>query len=530
MPAESITRAFRSETAWGGRPSQGHPSSGRADPAHTAAHIHLAAAAALALGIFWLDALSPLQGAAAVLYSTVVLIAARSQCRKAVVVAGVICGGLAFAGYGIMHWKAPVGEPAMRLTVSLIAIGITTALANQSQHAADDKRRSELRYRTIFDAAGFPIWESDWSYAYSELSSGAPAAEVAARAAAHAHIRDANLAAGRLFGFETCSGITGRGIAEHYTANSVCALGRIFSSLMRGDGLVEEEAQFRTLAGNVVEVVLRVTLPPGHDGWKHVLVMALDVTERNRAQDNLAKAQAELTQVSRLTTLGELAASIAHEINQPLSAVITYAQSGQRWLARAVPDADEVGECLDHIARNATRAAEIITRIRAAARKGEAEPTSIVLPSLIQETAALLAREFDGNGIDLKLDMADDVPVVIGDRVQIQQVVMNLMLNASQAMSTSPAGERNLRVSAALESGGAVVSVHDSGPGLPGSGPDRLFSPFFTTKPDGLGLGLSIGRSIAENHGGTLTARNDPVRGAVFRLWLSGGDPDEGTA
>ncbi len=488
------------------------------------AGFNLVMAAAFALAILCLDVLSPLQGAAAVLYTIVVLIAARSQRLGAVVVAGIVSWVLAFVGYGAMHWGAPLGSPAMRLAVSVVAVGITTALAVQHQVVSDAKHRSDEWYRTIFDSAGLPIWESDWSDAYAMIAAGdVPDADLAARAGLTAHIRDANQAAARLFGFGRREDLLGRNISYHHTADAVAALARMFGSLVRGEDPIEEETQFRTLAGDVVDVVLRVTLPPGHDGWRHVLVMALDVTERNRAQDNLAQARAELAKVSRLTTLGELAASIAHEINQPLSAVITYAQSGERWLTRDEPNTAEAADCLNHIALNASRAAQIVTRIRNVARKGEVEPTIVAVGSLIEDTVALLARELEGNAIRVHLAIEDGVPEVVGDRVQIQQVLMNLMMNASQAMSEMPEDGRLLEIELLADGGGIVVLVRDTGPGLPPAASERLFNPFFTTKADGLGLGLSICRSIVESHGGTLTARNDPDGGAMFRIWLRAG-------
>ncbi len=507
------------------RPPRLTGSGGHEGTSAGAARFHLAAAAVLASVILCLDVLSPLQGAAAVLYTTVVLVAARSHRVGAVVGAGAASWVLALVGYGAMHWGAPLGSPAMRLAVSVVAVGITTALAVQHQIVSDGKRRSDAWYRTIFDSAGLPIWESDWSDAYALITAGAvPDADLAARAGVTARIRDANQAAARLFGFERREDLLGRNISYHHTPNAIAALARMFVSLLKGENPIEEETQFRTLAGDVVDVVLRVTLPPGHDGWKHVLVMALDVTERNRAQDNLAQARVELTKVSRLTTMGELAASIAHEINQPLSAVITYAQSGRRWLARDVPDNEEAADCLEHIARNASRAADILTRIRDVARKGDAEPTSVALMPLVEDTSAMLAREFDRNGIEVRLDFADALPNVVGDRVQIQQVVMNLMMNASQAMSAMPSGDRLIEIDVEPDRDGVVLIVRDTGPGLPDAKGDRLFSPFFTTKPDGLGLGLSISRSIVENVGGTLTARNDPEGGAMFRVWLRADD------
>lgn len=485
-----------------------------------AARLRLAAALLLAFAIFALDILSPLQGAVAVLYTTVILITARSNDRKLVIAAGLIGVQLSITGYVVSHWAEPLGSPAMRLAVSLVAIGITTILSARHLSDIEARQRSEKRYRTIFNAAGFPIWESDWSPAFALLQGGREAdQEILERVVRGARLRDANLAAALLFGQPDRDTFIAGGIFQHYTPVGEAALIRIFNALMRGELWIEEESQFRTLSGEIVDVVLRVTLPQDNQGWSRVLVMALDVTERNRAQASFAQAQAELTHVARVTTLGQLAASIAHEVNQPLSAIITYAKSGKRWLAREAPGASEVSDCLDHIASNGTRAANVIERIRNLARRAEPNHSRIDLAALIEETTALLDRDFQANHVVVHADIPAGLPEVTGDRVQIQQVLMNLMLNAEQAMAQNPHDRRDLCLDALSDGAGVTVSVRDCGPGI-ADDPEALFRPFFTTKKDGMGMGLSICRSIVEQHGGTLTAGNHSEGGASFRFRL----------
>lgn len=512
-PNAALKARLLGTSAAGGVSAPGHRAKGN--------RLYLVTATALALSILCLDVLSPLQGASAVLYTIVVLVAARSQRLSAIAASGVGSGIMALVGYAAMHWEAPLGSPAMRLAVSLVAVAVTTVLALRHQAASEQKLRSEQWYRTLFDSAGLPIWEADWSDGFEMIRAGAtPDVELAGRAAATARVRDANEAAARLFGYARREDLIGIGIVAHHTDLAVGALSRMFAALSRGEATVEEETQFRTVEGGIVDVVLRVTLPPGHDGWRHVLVMALDVTERNRAQNDLAQARADLVQVSRLTTLGEMAASIAHEINQPLAAVLTYSQSGGLWLTRPDPNIREAVDALNHVALNATRAAEIVDRIRNVVRRTSDALETIELSSLAQETAKLLAREFTVGGVRLELNAAHELRDVCGDRTQLQQVLMNLMLNAVQAMSATPAGHRVLRVEVGSAGDDVSLEVRDTGPGLPDGGSTHLFEPFFTTKPDGLGLGLSICRSIIERHGGTLTAVTDPVGGAAFRILL----------
>ena len=246
-----------------------------------------------------------------------------------------------------------------------------------------------------------------------------------------------------------------------------------------------------------------------------------DITERKRAEEALHRAQTELAHVTRVATLGEMTASIAHEVNQPLGAVVNNASACLRWLAGQSPNLEEARKSAALIIADGHRASEIISRIRALAKKAPPQKDWLDINETILEVIALARSEAQGNRIALQTQLSDDVPLILGDRIQLQQVILNLIINAIEAMSGVGEGPRELQVSSGKDdSQGALVAVRDSGPGLDPKSLDRLFTAFFTTKPKGMGMGLDISRSIIEAHGGRLWATANQLRGATFRFTL----------
>jgi C4-dicarboxylate-specific signal transduction histidine kinase len=247
-----------------------------------------------------------------------------------------------------------------------------------------------------------------------------------------------------------------------------------------------------------------------------------DVTERKQAEEALLKAQAELAHVTRVATLGEMTASISHEINQPLGAMVNNANACLRWLAAS--KLEEVRRSAMLVVADGHRAGEIIARIRALAQKAPPRKDWFDINKAIHEVIALARSEVQGNRVSLKTQLAGDLPPILGDRVQLQQVLLNLMMNAIEAMRGVDEGPRDLWVdSERLESTDVLIAVRDSGSGLDPQSLDRLFEAFYTTKPDGLGMGLAISRSIIEAHGGRLWATANAPRGAVFQFTLPTG-------
>jgi len=233
----------------------------------------------------------------------------------------------------------------------------------------------------------------------------------------------------------------------------------------------------------------------------------------------LREVQTELAHANRVATMGQLTASIAHEVNQPLAAVLTNAQAALRWLAAEPPDLKEVQQALARTVRDATRAGDVISRTRELVKKALPRSDSVDMNEAICEVIELARSEVVKTGVSVEMELADGLPPIEGDRVQLQQVVLNLVVNAVQAMSTVPAGMRDLLVTTApAEPNGVLVAVTDSGLGLPPGRIERVFDPFYSTKPDGLGMGLSICQSIIEAHQGRLWVAANQPRGTVFHF------------
>ncbi|MGK6324798.1 PAS domain-containing protein [Sphingomonas sp. DT-51] len=233
-----------------------------------------------------------------------------------------------------------------------------------------------------------------------------------------------------------------------------------------------------------------------------------------------SKAQQDLAHASRIAMLGELTASIAHEVSQPLAAIATNANAGKRWLKRPETGLPEVAGALDRISGEARRASEIISRVRSMANRQDTARDRVDIAGLLTESALLLRPQLRTLAVSLDIDTSAALPEVMADRVQIQQVLVNLLLNAGQAMAQAEARERRTRVTTAVEGDLVRISVEDTGPGVPEDVRQRLFDPFFSTKPDGMGIGLSISKSIAEAHGGTLMLDPGCTSGARFLLTL----------
>ncbi|MFG1424928.1 sensor histidine kinase [Roseixanthobacter glucoisosaccharinicivorans] len=457
----------------------------------------MAMATALATAIFIVDTISPLDMAIAVLYVIVVLFSATYLERRGLLLAGAACIGLTVLSFTIMHSENYNISSTMRGVVSVAAITVTTLLSLKNQHAtralreqADllDLTHDAIFVRTVDDIITY------WNHGAEELYGWTRAQAVGQRASTLLH---------------TVFPEPQQDIFEQFQRT----------------GRWEGELVHTTREGASVVVMSRWSLQRDERG-RPLAAMETnsDITERKHAEDALHQSQAELAHVTRITTMGELTASIAHEINQPLAAVVTNGEACLRWLGRAIPDLGEAKSAVEQMIRNGRRASDVVARLRALARRGEADRVPVDVNEAMNDALLLVERELSNHRVALDLCLDRSVPRVLGDRVQLQQVVINLALNAIQAMEAVPAARRRLRVETRRRddpSANAVqISVTDTGPGVEPQNIPLLFNAFYSTKSDGMGMGLSISRSIIEAHNGVVAATLTEGGGMCFSVTL----------
>lgn len=459
-------------------------------------------AAILAVAIFVVDTMTTLDIAVAVLYVAVILLAMDFAGQRGILVVAAVCAGLTLLSYAIVHEEGE-GGPILRCLVSLAAIAIAGLLAARHQGSVASLREHasllDLTHDTVFvrDRNDVIVY---W-----------------------------NRAAEELYGWSGEQAI-GRKAAELLRTAFPAPFESIMADLAR-DGRWEGELVHTCRDGRRVTVASRWAMRRDARGNPvAILETNNDVTVRRDMEQGLDQARSELAHVGRLATLGELTASIAHEVNQPLAAIVTNGEAGLRWLNREVPNLPQVRTSLEYMIRNGQRASDVVRRLRALSRKVDPSYGPVSVAEVVADVAMLIDRELLAHRVALSVEVAPDLPPVRGDRVQLQQVVMNLMLNGIQAMGAVVDRPRRLTVELrrSRDSGEAdsvAFSVSDTGNGIDPADLPRLFDAFFTTRQEGMGMGLSICRSIVEAHGGRLSASNRDgpgasVAGASFHVSL----------
>jgi PAS domain S-box-containing protein len=296
---------------------------------------------------------------------------------------------------------------------------------------------------------------------------------------------------------------------------------QLASDLGNGHGFSGIELRITRKDGSEFDAIVACTpLSDDHSRPAGLVANIEDVSDRKRSEEALRKAHAELAHVTRLTTLGEMAASIAHEINQPLTAILANAAASLNWLARPGADLDSVREALADIVNDGHRAADVIQRIRQVATKSDPHRSPLSMNEVIDDVVALVRTEVQKHRVALRVELSPTLPPTLGDRVQLQQVVMNLVMNGVEAMARVHDRPRELVIRSDAWDNRVFVAVRDTGVGIDPRDADQLFDAFFTTKTAGMGMGLSISRSIVEGHGGRLWATPNDAHGATFQFAL----------
>jgi C4-dicarboxylate-specific signal transduction histidine kinase len=319
-----------------------------------------------------------------------------------------------------------------------------------------------------------------------------------------------------------------------FTKSERLPLEYFLQRLHAADRETTRQALAKAREGGGYEAEYRVVLPDGQTRWiasrgrveftgggepVRLRGISVDISRRKQAELEALSQRNQIIHLLRVATLGELSAALAHELNQPLAAILSNAQAAQRFLAQAGSDPEEIREILADIVADDQRASEVIRRLRTLLKKGEFHPQPLDVNELLQEVRKLMSFDLSARAVSVNTHFAAGLPAIRGDRVQLQQVLINLILNASDALAQTPAGARAIALRSNLAPEGAIrISVADTGCGIQPGQEEKIFEPYHTAKPHGLGLGLSLSRSIIVAHGGRLWAENQPGGGAVFHI------------
>jgi signal transduction histidine kinase len=474
---------------------------------------------------------------------------------------------------GIPHWATQSGELPRRarwtgrdwvmtlIVVALVAalamivpadlLGIVAAVAVASlavalavgglmyhrrtigelQRELDDSRRWN---DTIFNRTGIALWREDWSAARDEvlrlLRSGVR--DMQAHFAANPDqlrairrsvtIKDVNEFAVLRAGAAGKNDLIGS--LDKILPDTDQTFVQWLVAFARGDSFYRSETHLTNANGQAVDTLFTAGLPIDMRGFEDILISDLDLTEYKATQARLAQAEIDLARAARATTMGALSASIAHEVNSPLAAIVSNSEASLRWLEREEPDLVEAAEALRSVLHAATRAIGVVERTRAFLSNSPVDASPHDVVRLIQEAVLLIDRELRALGASIHMDVRDGLPQVMADPINVQQVIVNLVLNAAQAMKDQE-GARDITVSA-LEDGDRVrIEVADRGPGIAPDTMKSIFEPFYSTKEGGMGMGLSICRTCIGAHGGRLWATSSVGEGTTFHFDLPAPSP-----
>jgi PAS domain S-box-containing protein len=426
--------------------------------------------------------------------------------------------GREFDGLFAASRLGPIGEQGMSLVG---VIDVTERLC-----ATEALRSSEQRYRYLLDHMPIALWRNNALPSIEMMNEVRRRGvmdfgkyldenpDYLSRSMAITNVIEANHNCVRLFGARNVAEMMGS--VDRFWKASPQTVRRLMEARFEGKDSFEEETQLSTLDGRVIHgVFFYIAFPVEFRVPAITLNGFVDATDRFEAQERLQQVQAEFAHAARISVLGEFTASIAHEINQPLAAMLTNGETALRWLNRPEPNTAKASDLIQRIADDGRRAADIIARIRAMAAGRAPQPAALSLHDVIEESMVFLRHELQSKGVAVLLDLAPVLPPVTGDRTQLQQVVVNLAVNAVQAMAQAGTTRRSLLIQTRRADGEISCTFEDSGPGIAQAHLGQLFDSFFTTKDTGMGMGLPISRSIIEAHGGEIRADNKSAYGGA---------------
>jgi signal transduction histidine kinase len=403
------------------------------------------------------------------------------------------------------------------------------------KQAIRELTESENRYRTLFESSGvaffrFETQEINRMFAEIRDQGHDPGAYLAEhpefvdRARSVIQCVDANAAAVRLMGANAKSDLLGP-VEWVRTPDHVRALRGVLEAGVRNESAFQTEVLVGRLDGGHVPCLWFTIAPPELRSQGTSFVGLIDISEQANAREAVRTMQGELAHAARVAILGELTASLAHEVAQPISAIVTRGEAARRWLARETVDVDTVKDLLARMLESAERAGAIVKNVRDMARRVPFHSEAVDLAKVARETLAFLAHELETSHVDVRLTAPKTLPSVEGDRIQLQQLIFNLVLNAQQALVGAASADPRVTIRLAPLDRGVSAVVEDNGPGIPEQDLERVFESFRSTRSDGMGMGLSVCRSIVERHAGRLTVRNLESGGASFAIWLPVREP-----
>ncbi|CDM62546.1 two component sensor kinase (plasmid) [Rhizobium favelukesii] len=498
----------------------------------------LAGAAAIGLIIFLVDAFTTLGSAVAVLYVLVIVLASELGDSAAIKRSSAICAGLTVAAFLYVHGFNAETQAWLRLLFSLAANGVTTLLL--LRRGIDIARRraseaalkaSEHRYRTIFETLAVAIWEHDFREVKEELEGLrdrgvqdvrryiADHPDFVINARRKVRITDVNQTALTLMGVPTKEEFFTH--LDSFLPENDESFAQCLVAIDEGHPTFQAETKVRTRQGRLIPVIVALSFPPNGEGLDRIQGSIVDITERLEFQEALEHSRRELEHASRVAMIGEISASIAHEVNQPLSATISFIQAAQRWLDRKTPDLVEAKLALQDALSATEHSANVVKRVHMLLGKAKSETGEVAIEATILDALRLKQPELGTHGTRVIFNPAAEAMITRGDRILLQQSFLNIISNAMQAMDATPAGHRILTIETESRDSEVTFRFIDSGPGLGDQVGDSLFKAFTTTKPSGMGLGLAICRSIVTAHGGSISIRNRlDCNGAVVEISL----------